>query len=85
MKSPFFPVKSHKITRFSYKNCHGFTRHTLAGGFLAGTRVRLHHALETQRGVLPAGCCGAAGWHWRWKSAELRKKHGDKPSIIALC
>lgn len=33
-------------------------RHTLAGGFLAGTRVRLHHALETQRGVLPAGCCG---------------------------
>lgn len=33
-------------------------RHTLAGGFLAGTRVRLHHALETQRGLIPAGCCG---------------------------
>lgn len=33
-------------------------RHTLAGGFLAGTRVRLHHALETGRGIIPAGCCG---------------------------
>ena len=67
---------------FPTKMSHVFQlqRHTLAGGFLAGTRVRLHHALETQRGLIPAGCCGAAGWHYNCRGGVEFSMEFHEPS-----
>ena len=55
---PLFPMATRNACAVSG---HPIVRHTLAGGYLAGTRVRSHRTLESPAGTsIPAGCSGAA-------------------------